>query len=159
MDYEKFLNRKFKRHTKRGNRRDIRKYLLHVHRHHKHADIPDFTVGGGKVKKRGKRESDDYFARWQLIDYSVYGGNCVKETSSVFVHCRTVLDIFCNKMTSGNDFRVNNEQSKQRTVRHRGASGPDSTKTTVIVVSKFNLRATVKMKGIRESLIFYQKHD
>merc|ERR1711935_489499 len=26
--------------------------------------------------------------KWQLIDYRMYGGNCVKETSSAFIHCR-----------------------------------------------------------------------
>ena len=53
-------------------------------------------------------------------------------------------------MTNDNDLRVSNQQNKQLTGRHRGVSGPDSMKTTVNVVSKFNLRATVKMKGLWE---------
>ena len=51
-------------------------------------------------------------------------------------------------MTNEKDFRVSNQQNKQLIGWHRGVSGPDSMKTSVNVVSKFNLRATVKMKGL-----------
>lgn len=34
--YEKFIAKKYRRHTKRGDRKKIKNYLLHVHRHHDH---------------------------------------------------------------------------------------------------------------------------
>ena len=42
--YERFLAKKYRRHTKRGDRKKIKNYLLHVHRHHDHEEKSYFII-------------------------------------------------------------------------------------------------------------------